>query len=560
VLDLGLLRIDRVDSKSVADMAAAAAVVDYDASREGAAEEACEDAVAFAAANLGDASIAELGRSCEEIYATYTCDPLVSPDPPATYRVGEHTVEIFIPVVDGHPLMEDLDHGDFDADPCDRVGVRVQQDRDFLLAGVAGFGGATTAQGAVGRAAAGEDLEEFVSLVVLRRTGSQTLYTFGGAEGIVVEKFVREDGKVFPGTISVDTLPQGGAPIDRRGASDILVPDGEHLAFGLTTFPYNQVVNESGGGTLDPEPKAGRLITRAPIDHRYNCQDAYAAGEPYDPIPDQIPIDPCVGDDTPSSSYIAALHTEVEDVASAVALGATPTGWTVEDDCSGSYAGSAGAARLYLDCSVTDELELSNFEHVIINGGINLNGDELRIVNTPDEATVLVIRNGDIRFRGGGSGIILRNVFTYHVNGRWNLAGDPDRLLMEAPLDPDDAFGDDECGASELPVGQCFAPLAYWANTTSEHRIRGGATGGIIGTVFTPNATVDINPDQASPGACEGTVTWDDLGAEPEGSLNLRGSQIFAEAFQMGGGAKLHLCPSPDTTVGIPFRLVGLIR
>jgi hypothetical protein len=584
VIDLGALRADRAAGKAVGDMAAAAGAVGYEAGVEGAALEACKAALTYAVKNL-DLSNPPTATEVEDLCSTkfpasYVCSPTDDPPPPeqtVTYAHEPYAIEVTLPVHDGNEHMSGQDTAVEDGVPCERVAVRVTRDRNFALAPAIGYGDeGATRPGSVARASRGTLFDEFPSLVVLRREGCNTLRKGGGGEGIEVLPFTDPaTGKTYTGIISVDTLRESCHLIRVDGGGAIRAPDGSIFSYAMQAqgATRDEVVWDQGeNAEVSPDPEAGPLITRKYIDHRYNCQSTYSArpaNNHYDPIAAQIPIDPCDGPDAPSSSYIGAWHQTVLTTAATVDGGSTPTGWRVigtGGNCptTNYTAGGSNSPRVFLNCRVrNNNVTLEGVEHVIVNQ-VDLNGAIFR-VNVPPSAqpgggAILAIRDHDIKFTGGGTGMQLHGVFTYHMQGGWDLAGNPDRLMMMAPLDPSNQYGDAQCHGEALPAAKCFAPLAYWTNDTGAVEIRGGGSGGIIGTIFAPNATVDANPAVETPGPCNTVPTWTTLENETGGSFNLRGAQIFASAYDMGGGATLHMCPSPTTTVGIPMTTVGLIR
>jgi hypothetical protein len=603
VIDLGFMRADRVDSKSVADMAAAAAVVGFDASIEGSAQQACEDAVAFAAVNLGAEAVADANRSCEEIYPEdYVCDPLVAPDPPATYTIGSHRVEVVIPVIDDEPLMLSLDHGAFDGEPCDRVGVRIQRDRTFLLARVAGFADNTTTQGSVGRAHFQGEEKDFASLIVLKRHGCQTLVNAGNAVLEVLNLVRDEDGEPEPvtyqGTITVDTEPQGcsgSQKIIQSAGTSLTKAEGDIFAHSLfSTDPDNAYTYrpaDVASGNLVPQPKPGPKITRALIDHLYNCLPDYSSATPlWSPERGNQGIGPCEPKDAtgapiepPPPPFLKELDDSVEAV-----MDGEDDGWSVYPydsdavDCSGSGVTVTGG-RWIVDCPTgfgPDDLTFRNVEHIIFKNGLEIGTNhELTIEGDADIGTTVTMFTKGLDTDGGE--LSMRNVFTYireaptaGSNGRIRVGGSTDRFAVMAPLSDDHCIDnyvplyDADPDNSGMPPASCFAPLAFWSNFVgsasgnSLNVVNGDAAGGIIGTVFTPNSHFRFRGSgDLSGGACgsDPEVLWD-LISTTAATLQLEGSQFFASSIDLPSGAEVGMCPSPDTTVGVPIRGSGLIR
>lgn len=608
VLDLAGLRADRVQSKSVADMAAAASVASYDPDVPDAAVAACQDAVDFASANLGgEMAVAQTGLSCGDIYTAYACDATAAPDPPATYAIGDRLVEILIPVPTDHPLMQELDHGQgFDGTPCDRVGVRISRDRTFLLARIVGFDAASTTQGSVGVTTIDGRELEYASLIVLQRNACQTLQNAGG--GILrvfnLERYEDESGNVvgegagelqiYPGTITTDTLPagcSGGKKIIETSSNATTYAEGDIFAHSLVSADAGNASSYNpahvASGALSPRPKAGPIITRAVVDHQYNCQTGgYGdAGPLWSPLRGSQPIDPCSPTDelgnpiTPPPPYLAQLDAAVTSVMSDFASGTTPAGWSVFPDeaagetCSDTVTKTGG--RWIVDCPESLDprgLTFLDAEHIIFSEGLALgtNADVLTIEAAPGTAgtTVTMYENG---LEMGGGDLQMRNVFTYirtaatsGSSGRIDVSGSANRFAVQGPLEDD--LDTTACSSySGAPPAVCFAPLAFWSNFVgtgngnSLNAVSGDAAGGIIGTVFTPNSLFRFRGSGDAQIASCGEPDWD-LISTTSATLELVGAQFFTSVVDVAGTAQVGMCPNPDTTIGVPIRGSRLIR
>jgi hypothetical protein len=584
VVDLGALRADRIEGKVIADMAATAAAIDYRPGDAGAAQQACEDALEYAVANLRGASgtpVADPGRSCAEQFpSTYVCSP--GDDRWAYYTIGPYDIEIRLPVRDDPAgdgldggLLEDLAHGDdFDGAPCDRIGVRIYRDRGMIFGGVTGFALGTTSPGSVSKVWE-DDGEEFASLVVLRRTGCQTLDT-GGNSQLRVNRISLPKGD-YQGIITLDTQPLGCADkpnqnnkIIRSYGSGLVWADGEIRSYALgSTDPDNTYTYQPGAvgvsrespSNLWPRPQAGEMVTRALIDHRYNCRpEGYpiSGGESYEPSDDQ-PIDPC-DDESPPDRYMKFLH---DWLASA---SFDPAGWHNPGPAV-CNKGSApipitGQQRVFIDCPGGFEprqVTITGARYVVVNGSLNMNenAQSFEITGPADGGTVLVFRNGDITRTGGN--LRWRNVFTYAVSGELDMRGTSGDIRWEGPAKLSEAELPGCMSTPGQPRASCFGPLAYWGNGAVDNKIAGDAKGGIIGTVFTPNAVTAIygsQPIDATP--CSEIPTWASLAASTS-SLNLTGAQFFSKDFDLRGGAKLRMCPNPNL-LSTPGWSSNLIR
>lgn len=594
VLDLAQLRADRTSSQGVADMAASAGAFAYDPTVAGSWLDACEEALVFAVGNLPDLPSPVGAPDCAATFpAAVTCDASTAPQT-AVYTAGPYTFRITIPVPDGEPLMAQQSIvGEIDGVPCERVAVEVARDREYILGGVAGFFGANTTRGAIAHSGLGDAETEYSSMIVLRRNGCQTLSNTGGGNIRVfnlVRDEVDDDGNLvevtYPGTITVDTLPSGCTGgkkvIEARTAAGALVEaKGRIVAHALSsadtgnadTYPASAVP-----ANLRPEPVAGPIITRAPVDHPYNCQTTgYPSGRTWSPQRFGQPISPCEADGAPPP-YIERLVTALSPVSDASE--ALARGWAVYPSAAGeTCAGAVGvldpatvsSSNLFVNCRVgsgPDQfrpkgLHLNGFDNVVFREGIFVgNTDALAVTGTAAKGTVVYIPEKGVDQSGGT--LQLQNVFTYvdapdgsANNERFRSSGNTDRFALQAPLD------DSDCSSyiGGAPPASCFAPLAVWSNASAENEITGNGNGGVIGAVFTPNAPIKLRGSSSTnEDPCTATVTWADISTNTGGSLNFESAQFFAEAVNTAGSAVIRMCPSPDSAVEIPLRTTNLIR
>lgn len=623
IIDLGALRADRIAGKSAADMAAISAVFDYEQSVPGSAEAACFDALDYVVRNhrgITSTPTAEPDAACddEDVFGDdYVCDPN-DLERTAVYTTGSFRIEITLPVHDGDLMAGQQVSEEFDGSPCQRLGVRVERERQYLLGGVTdSFSGTTRPSSVAVKTIGGED--EFVSLIVLKRQGCRVLENDGGAT-IRVFDFEDEDGQVFPGRITIDTRPQGcgGAGqkvIDSSGGDGIIEATGDIFSFGLmTTDQGNNHIYRPGHvpDNLTPEPQPGDIITRQAIDHRYNCQttsgedgpgpgySAATASTPYDPDASHLPdahstkVEPCPGADTyedlykkprPSVSYIAELHSELQDMTAAEAD--ADDDWSVfphdagtDDDCDGgTITGSADVDRWFIDCPGTfnpESFTATNVDFLVFPSSIHQGGGDLFSINAANgyyPGTIVYVQDGE--FTRGGGQQSMRDTFVYlnsRSDGRIGMTGQGDgQFSLKAPLNDDvDEVTHEPIDHCDLPGGipnaSCFAPLALWSNFTGTtggtpnlNTLQGNAAGGVIGSVFTPNGKFRFRGEGSDSEAPCSAVTWSEIDTG-SGSLNLEGSQFFAEMFDTAGGASVRLCPSPSSTVPNPVTGTRLVR
>jgi hypothetical protein len=575
IIDLGALRADRVTGKSVADMASTAAMIDYRPGEAGAPQQACEEALTYAVDNLREAGtpVPDPGQACGEVFpSTYACQP--GDDNQAIYTLGSYEITIAIPVRDApndNGLLDGLDHGEnFDGRPCERIGVRVLRDRNLLLAGLTGIASGATAPSAVAKAFEGDE-GEFASLVVLKRTGCETLDS-GGSGELRVNK-LELGGDTYRGLIAVDTQQSGcqsgvnqNQKVVRAGGNSLLWADGAIESYSLaTTDPDNTYTYREGAvGTsatdpenLWPRPEAGELVTRSIVDYRYNCQTDGYGSAPYEPSASQ-PIDDC-DVDAPPEPVMEYLHDWLAD-GSGVPAGDWFTAPAGICDKNNGPVVITGEPRVFIDCPgdfEPDDVTITGAEHVVVNGDLEMgNSENLTITGHAQRGATFVLRDGNFDRTGGN--LRLRNVFTYAVSGRLNLRGTSGDILWQGPDKLESAEVADCLPEEERPSASCFGPLAFWGNGNVSNNVRGTASGGIIGTIFTPNGTTELHGGQSvDESPCTGIPDWDDL-VLSTGSLNLEGAQFLSNEFLFRGSSGLRMCPNPNllTTSGWKVNLI----
>lgn len=561
VIDLGLARADVRHNQSISDFAALAATDALDVGYVA----ACQSALNYVYANVDElaapppaAALAE----CTTAFASMDATGCTAGTSRVDLEVGAgpYVISISSPVPDDAPEMTDEQTVDvtLDGRPCDRVAVRASRDRNYVFATVAGFtSGNATADAVARQTIEGYD-EEYSSLIVLDRTGCSVLATSG--QGSVWVKN-RPGPPVSQGTITLDTLgtscsnPNRALQVSTNSHSFVRA-EGAIRSFGLQQgTPQDNIYNAAlltqaasdGDPKLSPEPIPGRLITRAPVDHLFNCLAAYggtgAAWEPVDPIV----ACPEAGSRTP---YIKKL---VEALQSS---GAPPAGFkTFPNDLPGSTCTSPSIPiidgmvlgdRWYIDCPATGQvfnpsnLTFNNVKIILSENTIALGTHNVLTINGGSgEGTILYVRNGPIT-KGSQATLTLRNTFTYVHDGAVDVGAGDKTATWRGPLD---AGGDAACeayGGSGAPPAACFSPLALWTNSSALHSLGGQGILDVAGTFFTPNATPF------------------DLGGQ--GNQTLDEAQFFSHRLNISGQGTLTLVPNPNTNVPTPVYGTGLIR
>ncbi|WP_052667463.1 hypothetical protein [Nitriliruptor alkaliphilus] len=585
IVDLGAVRADRTSSQSVGDMAATAAAGAFGESES--YQEGCIAGLEYAVSNLRGLTVSasDLATACASFTSPCTDSTAVRT---ATLTVDPYVITVTNPVPDDNFRMDQqaIDEA-IDGTPCDRFAVEVQRSRSFIFGGLAGIFDTTSQRGAIAVTYLVPGPNDYASLIVLQRNGCQTLANTGGGQIRVFDLEGTDpetgDPRTYEGIISVDTLPSGCSGmqkvIDQAGSTGSLTEaSGRIFAHALaTTDPGNLYTYNPARvpANLRPQPEPGPLITRAPVDHLFNClatYPAFSATATWSPSRAGQPIDGCeAASATPARPpYIQRLRTALAPIDTATAASDQGHGVFAEDDCNdaeGTYtpADFGGAQILFMDCPISGGdrlrptaagLQLDGFSHIIFRDGLVFDNGELRI-NGP---TIVYVPTGGID--ASGASMRLRSVFAYvdapsGTGERFRTSGSSDTLAWMAPLDDTPC----ETYSTGLPPAGCFVPLALWSNAMDRNELAGNGNGGIIGSFFTPNATFRFRGSSTiSTAPCTATPDWNTVNTNTGGVFNLEGAQFFAEIIDTAGNASVRMCPSPTTTIPTMSRAPGLIR
>lgn len=591
VVDLGILRVDHRANQSVADMAVTAGAMELGASADRVA--ACNKAWAYLMENLDEVPANQLqpaGNDCATNFAG-ACDPAVADEMVVPLAGGALEVVIRMPVADGLPVMQPTRQAivtDIDGTPCERMAIEIVRDRVHNLAGVAGFTDGSSLSGAVARRVQIGESELYASLVVLDREQCQTIRANGGATMRVLSA-TDAAGTLHPGTIIVDSAPLscGGQNevFDLEGSGSRIIAEGDIFSYGLGAggTPRAGVYNQGqvDDGNLSPAPTPGPQIRRDAIDHRYNCEPTpgrYDVVGPEefrprsswitDPSIDHTNIPAC---DKGNPSYIRHLYqylsARIDDVddtdgdgfvddnandapnarAEFASAGFSIFGDDPTEKCNDVSLLAASTQRLwYIDCGTAkvkngNQLRIPQADMVVFRGGVDVDAGGVLAINVDatgiegSSDAVMAVWDGDLAVQGF---IRTEQTMTYLNTGRLDKRGAGD-LKMEAPLG----------GACSTPVGSfpdpaCFEDLAVWQNgfgTGTQDEFNLGGNGGltIVGTVFVPNANIDVAGD---------------------GFTDLDDAQFFGWRFEYSGTSDLTLIPNPDRATPIKLFGAGLIR
>lgn len=540
-VDLGAMRYDHRANTVAADAAATAGAAAINPFSGSQADEACEVAWAYLLLNLDDEGPSNTPPNCA-VFAT-ACSPGTVRQ--ATASAGPYSFVITHPIPDAHELMSgQAINSDFDGASCQRFGVTVEREREYVFAPVLGFDSGTPEVNAVARTAANVGEGEVVPLVVLEPYACDAL-TADGQGKITVKHFADSPGFIVvdsngsncssssPFTMEVQAVG------NQRWIRALPVPAPDNIPSAILSYALSGTSGAAAANSFDPddlttavvgtdpadpaesrfqlypEPQAiSQRVTRAPIDHRYNCKGAY-------PNYLGIPIAPCA--ETPGT-FIDQLTTDYGGLGS-------PTG--IFQRWSDTHSCSVGVGEVievtgdwWVDCDpfvINGATVRFTDGDVVVDGEVDLKGNTgLLQVNTDmTDAQVLYIRDGDLS-KGSFATIQLNRTFAYLGNGRLSLVGGAGGLIWTAPIAGD------------------FDDLALWSESADPHELGGQAGNTLTGTFFTPFADPFILKGQA-------------------GQLQTS-AQFLTRRLEVTGFTEVIMQPDPDTSTLIPIRAVMLIR
>jgi Flp pilus assembly protein TadG len=569
VIDLGGVRGFRAGQQTISDSAGAAGAMAL--AETGSGRDACDAAKAYVAINAnGITSLA--GIDCTAF--PVVCDD-ATPTAVETTVEGRFTVSITHPVADDSPLMSSHVLGALpqpassqDGDQCDRIGVSIESPYETTFSKLAGIETLAANVHTVAKATQAFGDSVAINLLVLNRTGCQAIHSSGNG-GIYIDAIYNPDVDGAPGlepglaaSDSDGSAGCGGADgvIDIDGSNAVLRADGPtgcdnesgtHLVKALVagdgcgrikvlapgTPGCNFPACTAGGGNLpNPLPTAlrGRL-TRAPVDHRYNCKADYTiidasigwATEPLT-VANQQDIRECT--DTP------APH--IDDLIAAVGETGTPSGfqsWTGAGyPC--TVEGPPGTTILvpagdwHVDCPVFVNKRTVVFQggNVVFEGSVDVVSSATLAINAApgtytavDPETWVFLRSG--RFsKAGDAVLIMNNTFLYASKGAYiEMAGGNGALTWVAP---DQGVFDD---------------LALWGDSPTTHLWAGQADLTLEGAFFTPLAQAEY--------------------AGTSGQNQVR-AQFIADSLHARGQGTLIVSPEHGRAVEFPRAESALIR
>jgi hypothetical protein len=523
-VDLAALRLDRSADQKVTDSAASAGAL---AALDGTGQDVCEAALGYVAINAQEiGSIDDSG--CATSFPSPTCDP-ANPEPHTVFE-GRFVITVTYPVPDDDPLMTSAQLGAptqelvaDDGAPCERVAVQMSATHDSLFAQLIGFDQGTTTVHTVARAFLPPPDGPPINVLLLDRFGCEVMTASGGGSpppgGIIIGEVVDLDtGEVFPGEGAVDSdasvgCPLDGGTIDVNGSNAVMRADGPPgcsnadppgsgegcgslTAFAPGTPGCNWPACTAGGSgpnNPNPEPTAQPArLTRAPIDHRYNCRPdystvpasvAWAADALTTSNEQDIP-----GCDGPGGPEIHNLIANVSQ--SGLPNGSFAGPWqtwsSLHPDCSVDPGeGFSITGNVWVDScpllEIKDTLTVTNGS-MVFDDDVDIVSSGHLIVDNDDPAGTpgfVFMRGGLIRKAGQASLSLLETMVYLSKDSRVEMnGGSTGNLIWIAPDEEDHPFDD----------------LALWSDstiTTDTHFWAGQADLQMEGVFFVPIVTVE---------------------------------------------------------------------
>lgn len=556
-VDLAAMRLDRSADQKVTDSAASAGALAafHNVGPNSPGQDACEAALAYVAINAQSIGPVD-STGCASDFVSPSCDALNPESHPVSVD-PRFSITVTYPVPDNDPLMTSAQLGAptqtvvvDDGGPCERVGVQMSAVHDSLFAQLLGFDQGTTTVHTVARSFLPPPDGPPINLLLLDRFGCGVMKASGSSNaGIIVDEIVDPaTGEVFPGEGAVDSNATIGCPtdtgtIDIDGSNASIRADGppncgnpledppgsgqgcgflKTLAPGATGVGCNWPACTGGGhNNPNPPPTASpSRLTRAPIDHRYNCRvdgyatpdsawswaaDALTSGNEQD-------IPACEGPQDPR------IHNLIANVGASGPPSGTFAGpwqsWaSLHPDCSVDPGqGFSISGNVWTDCPL---LEIKDTV-TITDGSLVLQGDLSIASGTghlvmDNDASDLVPRflfmRGGLFTKAGQASLTLTETTVYlSRNSRIRMAGgSTGTLTWIAPDDEDHPFDD----------------LALWSDSTvtsAPHAWEGQAGLNMEGVFFVPIVTVEY-AGQGSQLQVKAQFISDKLHARGQGEL-----------------------------------------
>ena len=582
VIDIAAVRTLRINQQSISDAAAAAGALT--AGEGGVPREVCQVTKAYVEINATEFA-ALSGVDCS-VWSDVSCDPGV--EAVVSDTQNGITVRIIYPVTDASSLMSSSAVGavaqpastDDGLDPCQRVGVEISSTWNTLFGRLAGVESvdATVHTVAKSNLPAGESVP--LNLLVLDRTGCQALLAAGNG-GILVAPVLNPDldgdptngftPGLEPGVAAADSDASSGCVgvIDLDGSNSVIQADGpagcsqqfgsdytyEGHAAGAgcgqiqTLAPGTPGCNlpacSIGGGGQTPLPDPTALpnrLTRAPVDHRFNCKADYTTLSPPLLVWATDPLTAANQQDIPPCPDWVTDAPHIHDLINLVKQSGTPPGyqrWKTDHPC--TVAASDPALVLsgdwYINCEQfrIGSTVIFGGGNIIFDGDVSIQASGTLAVNTtapvPTNPSTYVaatpeawvfLRNGALKKAGQGS-LYLHNTTLYvSKTSTIGLTGGTGEVLWISPNQGD------------------FDDLALWSDSPIRHKFAGQAVLTLEGIFFAPLATIEYTGN---------------------GSQKQVRAQFIAHRLHAGGNGALVIAPEFGRAVTFPTNpTTNLIR
>ena len=519
-VDFAAMRADRSIDQKVTDSAAAAgSLAAFSAAGPTAGQKACETALAYVENNANAIDSLDDSGCAPPAFST-TCDPTMADF--LTVFSGRFTITVTYPVPDTDPMMTSGILGvttsqpvvASDGDPCERVGVEMSAIHQGLFSQLLGFDQGTTTVRTVATAFLPDEGGVPLNLLVLDRFGCQAILVQGNG-GVSVNAVINEAGTgLLAGIAASDSDGSAGCTadgvIDIDGSNGVLRADGplgcanqtgigtvggfdsgfgcgdiQVLAPGTPGCNLPACTAGAGGANPpNPEPTAlpGRL-TRAPIDHRYNCWGNYASP----PAGVIWAVDALTAPEQDIPGCTDGTAANIYDLINTVGQ-------------SGKAGGLAWVADLGKACNVlADEtatvgsgsrpifVDCDNF---IVEGDVAINGR-----NVIFKGNVEVKSQGSLEIQSpaGNPGWTFFRDGTFTKGGQSSLSIQYNAVYLSKTSSIDIAGGSNGALVWIAPDSGPFDDLALWSDSPFTHFWAGQGQLQMEGVFFTPWALADYS-------------------------------------------------------------------
>lgn len=592
VIDHGFVRQNRQDDKSATDFAAAAGIRALD---NGAGSIQVWKGICAAKDYLVSNNDELSPLTAVDASGTPVTDPCLSP--PATmctdaasygtYRGIAAGGRFKVTIQNGYVLatsgfVEDsvAYSGDGGTDPCDHLGVIVEETEGSYFGGIIGSTGTTSTIRSVARLTRSNTGTAVAALVLLERNGCNTLQIDGGSGAKVV---VAGNGAT-PGMIHSDSLGNSGCDTSNRifdvnGASTPVIvaqravtpasgpAPGQITAYALSGAPgastawvtapspstvCAQIAATDCTGTTGGDATSNTLVTRSVADSRYRSHVAAAKSDADTKLATNAASALVQGYDVVS----AARCTEETFSASKVFIDSTC-------DLGGrNRTFTSTVQEIVVQGSVTidnREIEVQGPAKVFIDGSMTLSGPGAIRVNNGNVDTcpsylTTSAQRGQVVVAGGAltvtNGVLqlcrTTLLMTHNPANRCRIPSTDGTAPVSNSSTPPAACAGriDVSGRAVLDwtapntlntVASSFSnfeDLAFWTETSGGNKAEGNGAMRMGGIFVTPNA--------------------DPFRIAGNGTKNTTDAQFLTRRLQVAGNGTLSLSPDPENAIAIP--------